>query len=169
MNIRQLQLNELEKYLDLRLRSLQDTPHSFGRSFEDEAQRSTEERILELRSRLGEHNVIFIAEENGEFFGSTGILRMTGRKIQHSVIIWGVYVVPEARGKHIGRLLMERAVEQARQWEGVTQVKLTVVTTNQAALKLYESLGFQKWGVEPQALIVDGLPLDEAHFVLFLE
>lgn len=169
MDIRQLQLDELEKYLELRLRALKDTPQSFGRSYEDEAQRSPEERILELRSRLGDHNVIFIAEEDGEFLGSTGILRMTGRKIEHTSIIWGVYVVPEERGRRIGRLLMERAIEQARQWEGVTQVKLTVVTTNQAALKLYEKLGFQKWGVEPQALIVDGEPLDEAHFVLFLE
>jgi RimJ/RimL family protein N-acetyltransferase len=169
VNIRQLELTELEKYLDHRLQALKDTPQSFGRSYEDESDRSIEERLLELRSRLSEHNVIYVAEEDGHFVGSIGILRMSGRKINHIAIIWGVYVVPDARGQRIGHQLMERAITQARQWVGVTQVKLTVVTTNEAALKLYDKLGFKQWGVEPQALIVDGEPLDEAHFVLFLE
>lgn len=169
LNIRQLQLSELEQYLEHRLQALKDAPQSFGRSYEDEKQRSVEERILELRSRLSEYNVIFVAEDDGEFLGSTGILRMGGRKIRHIAFIWGVYVRPETRGKGIGRQLLERALEQARQWDGVQQVKLTVVTNNQAALTLYKNLGFKQWGLEPRALIVDGKPLDEAHFVLFLE
>ena len=47
-------------------------------------------------------------------------------------------------------------------------VKLSVSIPNKPATKLYKSLGFEKYGVEPAALKVDGKHVDEALMQLIL-
>ena len=47
-------------------------------------------------------------------------------------------------------------------------VHLSIEHGNVAARRLYESRGFEMWGVEPQAMKSDGEYLDEAHLRLVL-
>ncbi len=70
---------------------------------------------------------------------------------RHKVNLWGVFVSPRFRGQGIGRALVERAVAHAGA-NGVRRVNLTVFVPNAAAVRLYESLGFQHFGIEPQAI-----------------
>lgn len=51
-------------------------------------------------------------------------------------------------GKGIGRKMMEIALETARQM-GYEQAELDVVSANEAAIRLYEKLGFRQYGVFP--------------------
>ena len=51
-------------------------------------------------------------------------------------------VMPGYQGHHIGRQLMERAIDTLRQ-RHYESLSLTVTATNQRAVKLYESLGFR--------------------------
>jgi len=79
------------------------------------------------------------------------------------------YVAPEARGQHVGRLLMETAIARARSVPGLEQLHLTVVTTQTPARALYRSLGFVSHGSMPHALkLPDGRYLDEDLMVLWL-
>lgn len=48
------------------------------------------------------------------------------------------------------------------------QINLCVTTVNEAAKHLYESQGFQVYGVEKNAINVDGEYLDEALMQLLL-
>ena len=57
------------------------------------------------------------------------------------IIIEGVGVLPTARGKGIGKALLQAAFVRAQELGGKT-VGLTVVHGNEAARKLYESIGF---------------------------
>ncbi|MGQ0452909.1 GNAT family N-acetyltransferase, partial [Bacillus sp. SS-TM] len=50
----------------------------------------------------------------------------------------------------------------------VEQLMLDVVVGNDAAKKLYESLGFQTYGVQERSLKHNGQYWDEEHMVLFL-
>lgn len=52
-----------------------------------------------------------------------------------------LYVVPERRGRGIGRALLETAMETARA-EGATRMDLNTGETDTAARALYESTGF---------------------------
>jgi GNAT superfamily N-acetyltransferase len=52
-----------------------------------------------------------------------------------------LYVVPERRGRGIGRALIERTIEVARE-AGATGVDLATGETDTAARALYESCGF---------------------------
>ena len=65
-----------------------------------------------------------------------------------------VFVVEEARGEGIGRLLAEAAVQRARK-RGCGRIQLETNTNNRQAVSLYEAIGFrashlpERWGEEP--------------------
>ncbi|MCS0457352.1 GNAT family N-acetyltransferase [Rhizobium favelukesii] len=67
--------------------------------------------------------------------------------------IWGMYVRPVARGSGLSRKLLATIIEEV----GTTlrSLRLCVVSSNQAAIRLYKSMGFEEWAVEVEALKVD--------------
>jgi ribosomal protein S18 acetylase RimI-like enzyme len=89
-------------------------------------------------------------------------------KSRHKGHVWGVYVTEARRGRGMGRALMGSLVDRARACQGLEQIILTVTTEQTAARRLYESLGFQKFGQEPRALRIDGRYVDEDYLVLML-
>ena len=60
------------------------------------------------------------------------------------------------RGAAVGRALLNELLARAAQVEGLRQIQLMVGSRNEAARKLYESLGFRKYGCEVDALNVGG-------------
>ncbi|MBD3107471.1 GNAT family N-acetyltransferase [Bacillus sp. AGMB 02131] len=165
MKIRILQPSDAVQYQSLRLAALQTNPEAFGASYEEEVHFSTDR----FGDRLQSANVwTFGAFEQEKLIGSATLLRETKIKLQHKANIYAVYVTPEKRGLGIGRSLIEEAIRKARAINGVEQLNLSVVTTNTAALKLYELLGFQTFGHEKHALKIAGTYFDEQHMVLFL-
>jgi ribosomal protein S18 acetylase RimI-like enzyme len=85
----------------------------------------------------------------------------------HRANLWGVYVRPEARGVGVARQLIEALLTSAS--GKVVQVHLSVVTGNEAALRLYRNAGFEVYGTEPRSLYVNGRYFDEHLMVRFLE
>lgn len=79
-----------------------------------------------------------------------------------------MYVIPEKRGNGFAKMLLKTAIEQAKRTQGIEQINLTVVSTNVSAKRLYDSLGFEQFGVERRALKVGKAYFDEIHMVLFL-
>jgi ribosomal protein S18 acetylase RimI-like enzyme len=79
-----------------------------------------------------------------------------------------MYVTPEARGRGIGRALLLEALSLARSVAGVKQVNLCVNAGSASAIRLYESVGFQSFGREPGAMLIDGKLHDEIHMCLRL-
>lgn len=58
-----------------------------------------------------------------------------------------MYVLPAYRGKGINRLLIKELTDWAKQ-QGVLEVRLQVYTDNDAAIRAYEKVGFNKLMVE---------------------
>ncbi len=48
------------------------------------------------------------------------------------------------------------------------QLTLGVVSTNEPAKRLYESMGFKTYGIEKRAIKMNGVYSDDEHMVLFL-
>ena len=63
-----------------------------------------------------------------------------------------MYVKPSARRLGAGAMLMQAAISAARAQPGLRILRLTVTQGNEAAVRLYESVGFSAWGVEPLAI-----------------
>jgi ribosomal protein S18 acetylase RimI-like enzyme len=63
-----------------------------------------------------------------------------------------LYVVPDRRGRGLGRALMDAAIELARR-EGATYMDLGTGEDDVAARALYESLGFSNRGGRPDGAV----------------
>jgi RimJ/RimL family protein N-acetyltransferase len=166
MQIRTLDASDATAFQALRLQGLQEYPSAFASSYEEECGTLVSE-VAQRLAPTADHCVLG-AFEDAKLIGVTGLARETHRKLAHKAFIWGVYVAPEWRQRGIGRQLVERALEHAAAMPGVRQINLGVNVANRAAIALYESLGFQLFGVERGFMLVEGKLLDENHMVRVL-
>ena len=151
MDIRLLTANDAEAFWHLRLEALRNDSASFADSAE-EHQNTTVEMV---RERLGaggpSTNFVIGIFEEGKLAATAGFYRSQHNKERHKGNVWGVYVRPESRGKGVARALMQEIIRRAREIAGVEQV-LLVASAHLPARKLYESLGFEAYGLEPRSL-----------------
>jgi ribosomal protein S18 acetylase RimI-like enzyme len=70
-----------------------------------------------------------------------------------------MYVRAAARGRGVGRRLVEAVIAHARR--RVELIELSVVGDNRVARALYESLGFVEYGLEKHAVKYEGRYHDE--------
>jgi len=158
--IRDASLADAERFRDLRLFALQDSPTAFSADYETNARQTIS--FWKTRLKPAENSIIFVAEHDQELIGMTGIYKGDSSKTKHSSAIWGVFIRPEWRGLHIAEGLIELCCEWAKLRE-VEIVKLAVVSTNESAVRLYERTGFTVYGKEPNALFVNGRHYDELY------
>src|SRR4051812_39290224 len=81
----------------------------------------------------------YLALREGGRFVAYGMLR--GWDEGYDVPSLGIYVARPARGRGVGRVMMERLHAAARE-RGAIAVRLKVYEDNVAARRLYESLGY---------------------------
>ena len=67
----------------------------------------------------------------------------------------GIGLLPDFRGRGIGRRLMQQTIEAAFAF-GLTRVELTVREGNANAIALYKSLGFETEGLHRNAVCIGG-------------
>ena|ERR1039457_7139507 len=170
MTIRFLDSGDLTAYRDLRLAALQESPTAFGSSYAEEVALPLTEFAARLRPPHRPHNgIIGALVDDGRLAGVLGFAREYRVKRPHVALIWGMYVSPEFRGQGFGAALVDEAIAHARRLGIVRQIVLAVTASNVTAVSLYHSRGFERFGLERDALCVDGTYYDEEHMVLFLK
>ena len=100
----------------------------------------------------------FVAVLDGQVVGSAAL--HVGSRRRSRVADLGLMVHDEYTGRGIGRALMERLLDVADNWLGLKRVDLEVVTDNEAAVHLYESLGFEREGVRRCSVFRGGVFVD---------
>jgi RimJ/RimL family protein N-acetyltransferase len=100
-----------------------------------------------IRSRMEDGNRFFALEDAAEVAAAGPLVGLVGLRPTHAdgVHSIGLWILPGHRGQGGGRMLMEAAIE-ARPSE-VHKIELEVWPHNEAAIKLYERLGFEREGV----------------------
>ena len=167
MQIRPLTLQDADTWWHLRLVALKDEPHSFAESAEEHEARSQED-IQKFFRALNSEDFIIGAFEDSELAGMAGFYREKHTKFRHKGTIWGVYVRRESRGKGIAKAILSEVIHRARMIDGLEQILLVVAATQEKPRRLYESLGFRKYGVEPRSLRVGDEYIDDELMVLYL-
>jgi len=136
-------------YKQLRLLSLQDSPDSFGSTYAREVEYSNEEWISRLDTyERAKYSLPLIAKLNGVAIGLAWGLRHNCE--DQTAHVYQMWVSPMARGKNVGKLLLNKIIFWAKK-SNLQGVVLAVTTTNQAAVSLYQSVGFKFIG-EPEVL-----------------
>jgi ribosomal protein S18 acetylase RimI-like enzyme len=166
MDIAQIQIRRLiacdaETFRDIRLESLRCNPEAFGSTFAAESVNAASW----FAGRLGTSFVLG-AFHAADLVGIAALIIQAGEKSAHKGSLVGMYVRPDARRAGVGRRLVEAVIDTARQH--VELVQLTVVTGNEAALRLYSGLGFVQYGLEKKALKQGGRYYDEILMVKYL-
>jgi GNAT superfamily N-acetyltransferase len=89
---------------------------------------------------------------DGAWQGVVTVEREQGReKRRHVAWVLRMYVSASSAGGGVGRALLRRAIEHARELPGVAKVNLTVAAHNERAVALYESEGFRTFAREEDA------------------
>lgn len=87
---------------------------------------------------------VLVAEDEGRVVARLSLSRDPHPASRH-VADLGLMVAAEHRRQGIGRMLLEAAIEWARR-AGVRKLELHVFPWNEPAIRLYESVGFEREG-----------------------
>lgn len=110
----------------------------------------------------------FGAFEREQLVGIIRLSRYSGPNEKHRAYLAGLYVLPSSRGQGCGRGLVRAALARAGHIGGIRRVNLTVVTQQEAAIRLYQSFGFRIYGTEQEAFSSAGRFYDEHLMTLEL-
>ncbi|WFA08287.1 GNAT family N-acetyltransferase [Tissierella sp. Yu-01] len=92
---------------------------------------------------------------------------MNNKRYLHRAAM-GIAVRKDYWNRGIGKRMMEECIKWCRE-KGVEQLELEVVTQNERAISMYNSIGFQIQGTKKHALKYgDGSYADEYLMILFL-
>ncbi|MFN2322575.1 MAG: GNAT family N-acetyltransferase [Trueperaceae bacterium] len=164
--LRELRPDDADAYRSLRLEALRNVPSAFASSFEEESVRDLAATLERLRPNPD--GATFGAFQAERLVGTSAIFRLPRLKERHKAYLVGMYVAPAARRTGVGRALVAAVLDRARAMPGLRQVLLGVEAGNAPARALYEAFGFEAFGYERDALIVDGVAYDEVHMVWVL-
>lgn len=101
---------------------------------------------------------LFVAEAEGRIVGWCDISVMSRPGTEHCGVL-GMGLLPQWRGRGLGRQLMEAALAKAAA-NGLERVQLDVYVDNARAIALYEKMGFELEGKRRRARKLDGVYTD---------
>ena len=175
----------IAKQKGLRLQSLLTSPESFSSTYERESSFDDSDWEARLqnplaytyiaRSRLQPSlstNHVHTPEEtlgiflHSDWVGSATLFgpATTGSDSDESVVmdVYGLFVLPEARGSGLGSALLDRCVEHARNVARGMKVhkavvRVSVARGNEKVLRLYEKVGFTEDRTKAEASLGPGV------------
>ncbi len=165
LEIRKLKESDATALWEMRMQALKTDPVAFAESVQELERTSVEEYATRL-GKEGCDDFVFGAFDGATMVGMTGFYREKAEKLNHKGHVWGVFVAPVARGKAVGRRLLEAVIQEANKLSGLRSLLLTVTVTQTAARRMYESLGFRILATEPRSLRVGEEYYEEHHMIL---
>ncbi|GIG67940.1 GNAT family N-acetyltransferase [Phytomonospora endophytica] len=101
-----------------------------------------------------------LAEVDGKVVGYSRLMPKTPvAENSHVKGIYGLAVVPEARGLGVASKLLEASADEARR-QGARKISLGVFSTNEPARRLYAKHGYFEEGRSKDEFLVDGAYVD---------
>lgn len=100
---------------------------------------------------------LFVGRLDGVIVGSAQLVRppRNNEAQAFAATLMHAFIAPYARGHGVARAMTQRVEERARAL-GYHVLNLDVRETQEAAIRLYESLGYTRWGMHPAYARVRG-------------
>ena len=160
--IRLLTPTDAALYRTIRLEALAAYPEAFASTFARERERP----LAWFEERLATSDV-FGAFIDDEIVGVAGFRRQDGPQTMHKANLWGMYVRQSVGRSGVGRSLVDTVIAHAA--KRVEKLQLSVMSKNEAALRLYKAAGFVEYGREVKALKQNGRYFDEVLMELVVD
>ena len=120
---------------------------------------SVEERLPWFREHAPESYPLWVAVIEGQIAGWLSFQSFITRAAYRGTAEISVYVNAKFRGAGVGRVLVEKAIAQAPRLE-LSALVGCIFGHNEPSLRLFEQLGFERWGFLPRIARVDGIERD---------
>ena len=148
--LRKVTAQDANLYQDFRLATLEQEPYVFASDAQE--QRGASLEVIERMLSSDPQSFVLGVWLEDELIGMIGLGRETRQKIAHKASIWGFYVKQNARDQGVGKSLLNKTLEFARQQPGLEFIRLVVDTSQTNAIHLFEQVGFVIYGVEKNML-----------------
>jgi len=96
-----------------------------------------------------------VADEDGEVVGFAALAPVSSRCVYEGVAEESVYVAERARGRGIGRALLEALVTGSER-DGIWTLQAGIFPENRASLALHHACGFRTVGIRERIGRLDG-------------
>jgi ribosomal protein S18 acetylase RimI-like enzyme len=126
-----------------------------------------EERDILKEYASSENSIFFVAEFQGEIIANLNCRGGTRKATKHAVTL-GMSVSKAWRNLGVGSMLLQHAVEWAKENPFVSRIELNVFTENSAAIHLYSKFGFQIEGLRKESIFRNNKYNDDFVMALLL-
>jgi L-amino acid N-acyltransferase YncA len=120
---------------------------------------TVEARLPWFREHSSEQYPFWVAESEGRVIGWLDFKKFLSRAAYRGTVEISVYVDEKFRRRGIGQRLLEQAIARAPSL-GITALVGLIFGHNEPSLKLFQRLGFERWGFFPGVAQLDGVQRD---------
>ena len=161
VKIKILSVDESNDFRTIRLSALEKSPEMFGSTYIAEV----EKPLVFFKSCLSS-STVFGAYYKNKIIGLATLTQENGIKFSHKASLSSVFIEPEFQEKGVASILLSAIIEYSE--KHVEQILLTVADDNKPAIHLYKKFGFETYGIETQAMKVNGQYTDEILMKRFI-
>src|SRR6266853_4520785 len=120
---------------------------------------TVEARLPWFREHSPDQHPFWVAESDGHVIGWLDFKKFLPRCAYRGTAEISVYVDEKARRRGVARRLLEEAIAHGPSL-GITTLVGLIFAHNEPSLKLFERLGFERWGLLPRIAQLDGAERD---------
>jgi L-amino acid N-acyltransferase YncA/predicted O-methyltransferase YrrM len=120
---------------------------------------TVEARLPWFRQHSPDRYPLWVAESDGHLIGWLDFKKFLPRAAYQGAAEISVYVRETFRRRGVGQRLLEQAIARAPSME-ITALIGLIFGHNEPSLKLFERLGFERWGLLPAIAQLDGVQRD---------
>ena len=161
VKIKILSVDDSNDFRTIRLSALEKAPKMFGSTYIAEV-----EKPLDFFKDCLSTSTVFGAYQKNKIIGLATLTQENGIKFSHKASLSSVFIEPEFQQKGVASILLGAIIEYSE--KHVEQILLTVADDNKPAIHLYKKFGFETYGIETQAMKVNGQYTDEILMKRFI-
>jgi L-amino acid N-acyltransferase YncA len=120
---------------------------------------TVEARLPWFREHSSEQYPFWVAESEGRVIGWLDFKKFLPRAAYRGTVEISVYVDEKFRRRGVGQRLLKQAIARAPSL-GITALVGLIFGHNEPSLKLFQRLGFERWGFFPGVAQLDGVQRD---------
>jgi phosphinothricin acetyltransferase len=120
---------------------------------------TTESRLRWFSDHEPEHRPLWMVHDEGKDIGWVSFQSFYGRPAYKATAEISVYLDETERGKGYGEKILRYALNSCKRLD-IETVLGFIFAHNEPSLKLFDKLGFEKWGHLPRVANLDGIERD---------